>query len=73
MNDGLAPAYVARVGGDLTQLENGPVVNRLAGYLLLSRRERNIDDNAFDIGDFHGIFLSEQGVCTGSGALLKSK
>ena len=58
MDDGLAPTDMPGIRGDLTQLQDRPVVYRPNRDLLLSRRKGHIDDDAFDINDFHGVLLS---------------
>ena len=53
VQDGLSPAYMAGVRGDLAQLQYGPVVDLAGGDLLLAIRERHIHYDSLDIDDFH--------------------
>ena len=54
VDDGLAPAHEAGVGGDLAQFEDGPVVYRALRHGPLALRERHVDGEAFHVGDFQG-------------------
>ena len=57
VDDRFAPAHVAGIGFDPTQLEYGPVVDLARGDLLLPPGKGYIDYDPIHIDDFHRFLL----------------